>query len=281
MRIQIPTNEEITLAIKQFKLVDWKNIDIESIPKNVPAPLIQIFPFIGPTPEIKYLFRATTLSDFNCNRKPEIVRSHGAPTKDQVKWYGRANLINDPVFYCAYNMDTAMVEVTKNENIYLVGRWRLDCLKLERNIQIVENVSAINTDKFKIKVIESNSDLTSDEIIRLLRLNKLFESEFLREVPYEKNYLYKYPAYVSNSLFLNGIDSIGFPSIHGVNKANFVLKKTFADKHLQLEKVFKIEREVMGNGKIRTSLLKVGNVQDEIIVWENPSADSHQDHRMH
>lgn len=276
LRKRIPTEVEIKIALEHLKKIDWQKTRITSIPKKLIRPLNMIFPIIGPSPKINYLYRTRTFSSFRNRDAIGLTKSYSYLPKSKIKWLGRANLKNDPVFYCALELITAIVETNLHEKVHMIGKWSIKNGFIPNTAIYTETVNNIHVKEWKSKVVENSlSKLSKEEKERLILFSKILELEFLKKVPYDQNYLYKYSAFWSNYLLNHPhqeINAIAYPSVKIANFVNFAIKKSFVDNCLKLEKVYMLTHEKVEN-KISRILLGVGIINKEKVNWRSPTLD--------
>lgn len=281
----LPTLEQLASAISEFETINWTAVDICSIDEVIPWPLkamsVVSFPW-----KFKFnLYRVRPYHSFTCaNTEDNIFRpkSFSYPPKGTLS---RAGTIKYPVFYCASNLEVALLESKSEDSLNFLGCWRVNegvllnvrpfLSNLPDELQN-SNETFIRRYKQALNVTLEDFVLEEREIIN--RLDDFHDRQFVRE----GTDIYKYSSWLAyrNLVYaktkgLMTPDAIMFQSVM-LNQAgtNLAIDPDFVDKNMSLEKVYLITHKYNSKeNRFERLILSVGEHQDDSIIWKAPSAD--------
>jgi len=292
-KIPIPNFEELKKNIDELLLIDnWDNYKIKSSPKKFEKRLHQLFSSkLGLFPQVLEFMRGESFTfPFYRLRKETrsmntgLISEYSFPPNNVVKSIQRANIPFHPVFYCADNSMTAILETLRNEkeinpkSNYYLSKWQL---KPEIEYRIspflfgnLDNSSPykkMSDDNFK-KIEKMLEGYNEEEINSFKRIMHFLSHLFI----YDNSYVVS--SFIAHSyLYANHnyrTDIFMYPSYQTDRKhANFAIHPNVVTEKMQLKSVYKInvQKLDLNKGLCVVTTTKIGKNEDSIIYWENVS----------
>jgi hypothetical protein len=179
---------------------------------------------------------------------------------------GRANIKRRNVFYCADSPMAAILESKPSTG-------DMGCLSIWKPIIDLREVNKLhNIAKELHAYLKSLMPQFSEKKVEHLNiLNQFFCSLFVEEKP-----PYAISSWVANGLLYShrGIDMVLYPSaITDSYFTNIAIHPNFADKYLQLEKVFQFTIEKKTEKNINYAIGLIGVPGNMNIEWRHPTED--------
>lgn len=253
------TQDEITkLYFEKAKIVPHFIAEIESSALNLLS-----------------VFRGRIINE---SEDTTLINTFSYPHQAICKKNGRANIINKPVFYCADNPMTAILECKpKSGTVIFLSAWKIAC---DRKVQYTSFINpdvktsnpwydhAQRVSNFQIMQASKSASSKANELKLLLEFNSEI---FVRE---EDNY--PLTSWLCNqSLYrFDGIDFLVYPSITTETyTCNMAFHPNFVDKYFIFDRVY----QVRFNGKIgdefSANVRNVGKIIRTQIEWGSLDAD--------
>lgn len=281
----LPTVVQLEKAIKKFDEIKWAMVDIGSVDKAIPKALKGMSIVSFPWRFKHYLYRARPYHSFRGAKTEDNIfrpKSFSYPPQGTLS---RAGTIEYPVFYCASNLEVALLESKSEDSLNFLGCWRVN-----------ENV-LLNVRPFLSNLPDELQDLEATFIPRYRRalndrlknyapeqqgiINKLDDFHD-RQFVKEGMDIYKYSSWVAyrNLVYAKtkGIpapDAIMYQSVI-LNQAgtNLAIDPNFVDNKMTLEKVYLITCKYnYKENSFERLILSVGVNQGDCIIWKTPSSD--------
>ena len=250
---------ELRNAISKISLDDWKNswkeffeLDFENLSDKERQEFVDenalVFQFLSQKfSEYDHPFWRVRSAWNISNDNADVSQSYSFPPAIFTN-KGRANKESCPVFYCASDAKTALLESFRNikpKEIAFLTKWSLNQKGLENrtfNVQPYWNFKKNSPFHF-IKQYRDDDYKQQLEILEpdiaehLSTASQLIADEFLKE---DANYNFS-SWFADRQLYRNPtfIDGILYPSVAtGHNSANFALHPNFAIENMQLIEVY-------------------------------------------
>ncbi|MCG6189104.1 RES family NAD+ phosphorylase [Maribellus maritimus] len=292
-KIPIPSFDDLKKNIDELLLIDkWDNYKIKSSPKKFEKRLHQLFSSkLGLFPQVlKFMkgkdftfpFYRLRKETYNMNRV--LISEYSYPPNKIIKSTQRANIPYHPVFYCADNPMTAILETVRDEKEinpktnYYLSEWKL---KPDIDYRVTPflfgNLDA--SSPFK-----SMSDDNFKKIEKMLEGYEREEIESFKKIMHFLSHLFVYDnSYVISSFIAHShlyaphnyrTDIFIYPSHQTERKhVNFAIHPNVVTEKMQLKSVYKmnIEKLNLDEGFCTVKTTQIGKNNDSIIYWENVS----------
>lgn len=201
------------------------------------------------------------------------TKTFSYPEPCYCKENGRANIKHTSVFYCSDVAATSLLEtkVEQNDTFYLsIWKPHVDrdvkaasyCKKVKR----VENATIKEIELLK-PLNQQISSSGQDKTEHLNYLNDFIADYFIKE---QKPY--SITSWLSNNILYKkkSADCIIYPSFEtSSNFCNIAFHPNFVDKYLKIDKVIKLETEIIDNRYLNYSLNAIGEFNSTKIEWRN------------
>lgn len=297
-KIPLPNYEELKKNIDELLLIDnWDNYKIKSSPKKFEKRFNQLFSSkLGLFPQVLEFIKGESFTfPFYRLRKETramnttLISEYSFPPNNVVKSIQRANIPFHPVFYCADNPMTAILETLRNEKVinpktnYYLSKWQL---KPEIDYRIspflfgnLDNSSPykkMSDDNFK-KIEEMLDGYNEEEIKSFKKIMHFLSHLFI----YDNSYVVS--SFIAHSyLYANHnyrTDIFMYPSYQTDRKhVNFAIHPNVVTEKMQLKSVYKINVENLdlNKGICTVTTTKIGKNEDSIIYWKNVSESNNE-----
>lgn len=185
---------------------------------------------------------------------------------------GRANLKEQPIFYCSTNRSTSLFESKPEvgEIIYL-SEWKPNCDRTARvRFLLSENMDEGNPFfQLQLKHLDVVKQMSKSygmqNAAHLEMVTRFLANSFVKECP-----PYMLSSWLANEIMFGNlpVDILFYPSICTFQKhCNLAIAPTFVDKYLIPTEILKMEVLEFGVRNIKTLLLGTGIVEGEKINW--------------
>ncbi len=288
---KIPTAEQLEKALKEFENIDWNSIDINSVEDAIPWAL-RAMPIISLTREFKhYLYRVRPFHSFKSATENDNIFRPQSFSYPPIGTLSRAGTIKYPVFYCASNLELALIESKSNDSLNFLGCWRLNenvnlnvrpyLSNLSKEIQDSDETFILNY-KQALNAIMGNFAPEQRDVLN--KLENFHDSQFIKEGTDN----YKYSSWVAyrnleyaKSMGFTTPDAIMYQSVM-LNQlgTNLAIDPDFVDNKMILEKIYLINHKF--NSKENTFerlILSVGKKEGNSILWNAPTSDDIKEFR--
>lgn len=290
-KIILPTYEEVKKGIDELILVDkWDRYKIKSSPKKFQDRLHKLFTTkLGIFPHVvkfmkseDFTFPFYRLRKETKSMNPSLISEHSYPPNSVVKSVQRANLPYHPVFYCADNPMTAIIETIHDEKVinpkhnYYLSKWELKPGLEHRvspflfgNLADSSIYKMLSDDNFK-KIEELLKEYSKEEIESMKKIMQLLSHLFIFENTYVvSSFIAHSYIYAKHNL---RSDIFIYPSHQSERKrVNFAIHPNVVMEKLQLKKVYKINILDFPEDKKTCTInsRQIGTNEDSIIYWKN------------
>ena len=301
-KLNHPTYDETVKIIEQLKTIEWESYngkDLDSYVLRMHKKLTNISKlntsFLLHTPyQFPFNFNFFRVRNFDDIKNPNLRAEYSYPPACFSTINLRANLIGNPVFYCADHPFVALVEYLVRwqdernyvDSTFVISNWQLK--KGERfwiapyieerleDINEFTTLASFSNEQFKRKVDPSTDDDTIDAM-RLLKnyLAKLFIED-------EKRTISSFLGH--HNIYRNPIKPpiLIYPSVKaekGMN--NYAMHPNFVDEYLLLSHIWKIRvnsiEKVNNEMKFSFQMLNsFGYVRNHYINWTTISGNEIQ-----
>ena len=249
-------NPDLEKSLRKLKSINWekrfKNIDTNNF-DEINKLYFNLFPFLAVHSE--FYSKEQFSTNYYRVRPYEKIKTHTDfseytyPPKDFVE-NQRANIKSHPVLYTSIHPKTAALEYVinqsdkKKEDLLSLSVWNVKC---DRDIRVVNFLSE-KTTKGDIKFLGVNSDNSFSKYIKkqfpnedaniIIQLREFFINSFCQKGKHVfSSFLAHHFLYKCNPC----TDVLIYPSITQNNSSlNIVFNKHFADKYLNLQRVYVI-----------------------------------------
>jgi hypothetical protein len=243
---------EIKRHIKYLKRLSLRHVDFEYL-KSQLVPLIHGYILHSPeTNHGEYVYRAVPWPE-----KPIIKTQLSYPPSSKVREFGRANVINEPLFYGSAGCHSTILELSPNAGDRLaISKWRI-----QKPLHLAPVGYTHRTFKGKAGVerweeISWATQYAEDPIVQTPEnqiVHEFLAREFTKNVPGGKKWEYKISAafseYImkSHAFGVNGstpieVEGILYPSVpNQVNADNVAIKPSVVDSCLEFVSVQYVE----------------------------------------
>jgi hypothetical protein len=236
------------------------------------------------------LFRTTTLfSDF----KEDDLKCYSHPPKEKTLEPGRAHIKGYPVFYCAQDEITAILEQKdkiNSENEFYLSEW-----ELQNQPEVVYHNLVLNSETIKTgNPLKSIAEKDRDELKRLVKTNskqdikdtllneiidgfKLLGDFFTMKGNQKYHITGSYGHYIlyESKNQNQKIDGLLFPSIENDHQTfNIAFHPDIVgSSQLKLSKIFKVKssRWIEDKTDLNLEICKIGEVINDEIIWKQPN----------
>ena len=281
----LPTQEQLEKAIKEFEAINWATVDIGSVEEVIPWALKAMTIVSFPWRFKHYLYRVRPYHSFAyANTEDNIFRpkSFSYPPKGTLS---RAGTIEYPVFYCASNLEVALLESKSEDSLNFLGCWRVNESAL-LNVRPflsnlpneLQNSETTFIPRYKEALNATLENFAPEQRGIFDKLDDFHDSQFVKE----GTDIYKYSSWVAyrNLVYaktkgLTSPDAIMYQSVM-LNQAgtNLAIDPDFVNNKMTLEKVYLITHKYNSKeNKFDRLILSVGENQGESIIWKAPSSD--------
>jgi len=265
--------------LDKLKSLDLSSLSQKEIHRIVHEHTVFIPNFICLIPPKEFSSYKLYRARFKIDPEKENVYLHSTfsyPNNVFCRENGRANISRRNVFYCADSPLAALLESKpKKGDFGCISEWRpIINRKVSAAIFLNENLRDAN--KWNKDAKELHGYLRSitpkfqkEKAAHLDLLNEFMCDLFIEEKP-----PYSISSWISNSLLYSnrGIDMILYPSsITNSYFTNIAIHPNFADKHLELEKVFQFTVNGISDNKMDYDIGLIGFPGTMNIEWRRPT----------
>jgi hypothetical protein len=281
----LPTVEQLENAIKEFEAINWAAVDIGSIDDVIPWALKAMSIVSFPWKFNHYLYRVRPYHSFRSANTDDNVfqpKSFSYPPKGTLS---RAGTIEFPVFYCASNLEVALLESKSEDSLNFLGCWHVNEGVLLNVRPFLSNIPGElqNSNETFIPRYKQSLNVALEKFLPeqrdiISKLDDFHDRQFVKE----GTDIYKYSSWVAyrNLVYgkIKGLatpDAIMFQSVL-LNQAgtNLAIDPDFVDRSMALEKVYLISHKYNSmENRFERLILSVGETQEESIIWKAPSPD--------
>lgn len=281
----LPTVEQLEKAIKEFEGINWAAIDIGSVDEVIPWALKGMTIVSFPWRFKHYLYRVRPYHSFTCAKTEDNIfrpESFSYPPKGTLS---RAGTIEYPVFYCANNLEAALLESKSEDSLNFLGCWRVnDSVLLNVRLFLsnlpdkLQNSNETFIPEYRQALNAKLENVAPEQREILNKLDDFHDSQFVKE----GTDIYKYSSWVAyrNLVYAK---TKGLPTPNAIvyqsvmlNQAgtNFAIDPNFVDNKMTLEKVYLFAYKYNNKeDNFEPLILSVGKNQGDSIIWTTPSTD--------
>jgi len=298
-KIPIPSYDELKKNIDELLLLDeWDRYKIKNSPKKFEKRMNQLFfsklgffpNIISPMKSNDFSFPFYRLRKEAKTMNTTLISEYSYPPNNIVKFTQRANLPFHPVFYCADNPMTAIVETLRDEkNVnsttnYYLSKWNFkDGINIRVTPFIFGNVNKsspfnqMSDDNLK-KIEIIFKDYSVDEIDSVKKIMKLLSHLFIYNNTYVVSSFIAHSHIYAEHNFRS--DVFIYPS-HQTDhtQMNYAIHPNVVIEKLQLEKIYclNMEEYIPKSGSCKVFIKEIGKNIDSMIFWEKVS-DKNDEH---
>lgn len=199
-----PNLFDLKKNIQRFESLDLSIISYEDLKMQ----LDEIFPIISFTPVIwderYHIFRARENNNNSLQKPFNFISEIGMPKK--ANSFGRANIINQPVFYGAHQVDLALFECCQNLGAMDIKNFTMGVWKVKKNqilnLVILNPIEEVINKRKSFEELANNINNNLKDLKTLDKEYKELTSEFFSKQfaksTIKQNDDYKISAYFSN-----------------------------------------------------------------------------------
>lgn len=216
---------ELTLnKIKKYLKLDFKSLPYSTI-KDELQKIYVIYNLLTIEISGMFIYRVRRIDKKDKHDTKEKV---WCPRPNQVTERGRANDVNEAVFYASFDPITAIKEMNINEN--------------EKFSLIIYRINTNAKKRLFSRVIDTpDNNHETDKNMRITSaiLSNFAFTEFSRRIEADTKYMYKTSCAIAHTLFfIPNTDAIIYNSVKDYNRYNIVIKDTAAENFLNLISVY-------------------------------------------
>lgn len=281
----LPTVEQQEKSIKEFDEINWAAIDIGSVDEVIPWALKGMTIVSFPWRFKHYLYRVRPYHSFTSAKNEDNIFRPKSFSYSPKGTLSRAGTIEYPVFYCASNLEAALLESKSEDCLNFLGCWRVNKDVLSNVRPFLSNLpdEVRNSDttfipRYQRSLNTTLESLTLEQQGIFKKLDDFHDSQFVKE----GIDTYKYSSWVAyrNLVYaktkgLTTPDAIMYQSVM-LNQigTNLAIDPDFVDSKMTLEKVYLITHKYISNeNKFERLILSVGENKGDGIIWKTPSSD--------
>jgi len=278
---KMPDIETFRANLNRLKSLDLSSYSQEEIHHIVHEHTVFIPNYVCPIPAKEFCDYKLYRARFEVDPEKENVYLHSTfsyPNNAFCSENGRANIKRRNVFYCADSPVAALLESKPGKGDHgCISEWRpvID-RKVNAAIFLKENLRDANRWHKDAKELHSylRSMTPKFKEEKAAHLNLL--NEFICNLFCEERSPYPISSWLSNNLLYShrGIDMLLYPSLTTNSYfTNIAFHPNFADRHLQLEKVFQFVVNDIREKKLQYGIGLIGVPGAMNIVWREPTGE--------
>jgi hypothetical protein len=276
---QLPDFETFRTNLLKLKSIDLSSYSQDEIHRIVHQHTVFVPSFICLIPATEFGSYKMYRARFKVDPEMENVYLHSTfsyPNNSYCNQNGRANIKRRNVFYCA---ESAVAAILESKPV----RGDTGCLSIwkpvvEREVKcaifLKENLREANTWHKKAKELHNYLKDITPKFKKEAEEHLNFLNEFICNLFIEEKPPYCISSWLSNNLLYShrGIDMILYPSsITDSYFTNIAIHPNFADRYLQLEKVFQFSINDINDKKLDYGIGLIGTPGTMNIEWRQPT----------
>lgn len=252
--------------IKKIENIDYSRtsiLEIEEIIALLMTGYVLNAPQINPG---NYLYRAILYRE-----KPTLINQLGYPPANLVTKCGRANSVNQSMFYCSTDKSAPFFELRpKVGDTLAISTWRTKDVLLLNHIGFTKEVTDMLKSKRDLTSIHDFVETTKKSSTLNEYVYNFLGSSFAQKIDIENSHLYNLTNAIANKLLTGDVfNGILYPSILMFGNAdNIVLKPEVFDKVLEFVSVEFVNITVATDSEYKfTGIDSAVQIENNTIKW--------------